>query len=64
MKTKLRKLRINAEISQGQMAKKLGISRNAYFLKEKGETQFTISEVNAICVILDVDFNEIDWSKE
>ena len=64
MKTKLRKLRINAEISQGQMAKKLGISRNAYFLKEKGDTQFTISEVNAICVILDVDFNEIDWSKE
>ena len=61
-KIPVRKWRINAEISQGQMAKNLGITRNTYILKEQGISQFTVTEVNKICTILNVDFYEVDWN--
>ena len=62
MKKKLKTLRILAEISQEKMAKYLGITRVTYLLKENGDSQFTVTEVNKICEVLGCDFYEVDWN--
>ena len=46
-------------ISQQEMANLLGISKNNYFLKEKGRLDFNLVEVKKILKILDCEYNDI-----
>ena len=46
-------------ITQQEMADFLGISKNNYFLKEKGKLDFNLTEVRSILKILDSEYNEI-----
>lgn len=46
-------------ITQEDMAKKLGISKNNYNLKENGKLDFNLSEVKKILDILDSEYNDI-----
>lgn len=46
-------------LSQEEMAKKIGISKNNYYLKEKGKLDFNLSEVRLILKILDCSYEEI-----
>lgn len=57
--TKLAALRRYQNISQKDMAYKLGIELRTYILKEKGESQFKINEMFAIAKILDMEIGEI-----
>ena len=60
--TKLNKLkgaRAEKGYSQGEMAEKLGISRDSYNLKENGKSEFKLSEIKDILDILDKEFVDI-----
>lgn len=57
--TRLRGLRSEAEITVRDMAKLLSISAASYHAKEKGRTEFTMSEMFKISAILDKDMSEI-----
>lgn len=46
-------------LSQEEMAKKIGISKNNYYLKEKGKLDFNLTEVRLILKILDCSYEEI-----
>ena len=46
-------------ITQEEMGKLLGISKNNYNLKENGKLDFNLSEVKKILDILKVDYNDI-----
>ena len=46
-------------ITQEQMAKLLGISKNNYNLKENGKLDFNLSEVKKILDILKSNYNDI-----
>ena len=52
---KIKQAREVKRISQDFVATKLGISTRAYSKIETGETQLTISRLNEICTILEVD---------
>ena len=46
-------------ISQQKMANLLGISKNNYYLKEKGKLDFNLVEVQKILKILNCEYNDI-----
>lgn len=42
------------DISKGEMCKRLGISRSAFYRKCNGLSEFTQSEIQKIAIILDL----------
>ncbi len=42
-------------ISVGEMGKRLGMSRSAFYRKTKGISEFTVSEIQKIIVILGLE---------
>ena len=50
-------------ISQQEMANLLGISKNNYFLKEKGKLDFNLAEVKKILEIFNCDYNDIFFNE-
>ena len=56
---KLKGARAEKGYSQGEMADKLGISRDSYNQKENGKSEFKLSEIIAIMEILDKEFGDI-----
>ena len=47
------------KLSQEQIAKMIGISKNNYHLKETGKLDFNLSEVKKILEILECEYNDI-----
>lgn len=41
-------------IQVGEMCKLLNMSRSAFYRKTRGKTEFTLSEIQEICRVLDV----------
>ena len=64
MNLKLRGKRVEKGYSQADLAKLLGISTNAYNLKENGKGEFTLSEIQDLLYYLDCDFDDIFYRKE
>ncbi|MFW6002152.1 MAG: helix-turn-helix transcriptional regulator [archaeon] len=56
---KLYNLRKIKGITQAEMAQKLGLSTTSYGDKERGKTEFKLSEIKKILKILDVDFEMV-----
>ena len=56
---KLRGKRCELGYSLEDMANLLGISKNCYFRKEKGKTDFYLCEVRKILELFDVNFKDI-----
>lgn len=53
------------EMTQGQLAKNIGISQNSMSRKIRGKREFTISEADKICTVLEIDDpNEIFLPKK
>lgn len=52
---KLKGLRAEKELTQKDMAEKLGISSNSYLLKENGKREFSASEVHKMAEIFKVE---------
>ena len=56
----IKELRLEKNISQLDIAKKIGISRASYIAIEKGKRELTVSELEKISNILGVSFNELE----
>lgn len=56
---KLKYYRAEYNLSMEDMAKKLNISKNAYFQKENGYTPFYLEEIKKILDIFNCNFNDI-----
>lgn len=52
-------LRKELKLNQTEMAKKLGMNKDTYGRKERGEYQFTLNEMFSISNILDKPIDEI-----
>jgi len=61
---KLRGKRVEKEMTQQELAKQLGISTNAYNLKEIGKREFKMSEINLLLELLDCKYEDIFFQKE
>ena len=55
----IKSLRELHDLTQEQIAQKLGISKQAYFKKENGITEFTISEAKNLSEIFGKSVEEI-----
>lgn len=64
MLLKLRGKRVEKEMTQQELAKQLGISTNAYNLKEIGKREFKMSEINLLLELLDCKYEDIFFQKE
>lgn len=57
--TKLRKIRLQKEVSPKEMASALSITTQAYNNIENGRTNLNISQIMQISQFLKIDFNEV-----
>lgn len=64
MLVKLRGKRVEKGYSQADLAKLLGISTNAYNLKETGKREFRMSEINLLLELLDITYEDIFFYKK
>lgn len=64
MNLKLRAKRVEKQLKQEDLAKKLNISLSAYNFKEQGKTNFTLTEIQDLMYYLDCDFDDIFYRKE
>lgn len=56
----LRITRIVKELSQKQLAKLIGVHELTYSRKERGEREFTRSEIDKIAKVLDLSNDEVN----
>lgn len=54
----IRAMRVNANLTQEQVADKLGITRLAYRNKENGKTEFKLKELLVLCELFGVELND------
>ena len=59
MLLKLRGKRVEAGYTQAELAQKIGLSLTTYRLKECGDREFTMSEINTILKLLNCTYEEI-----
>ena len=59
MLVKLRGKRVEFGFSQEELAKKLGISTNAYNSKETGKREFRMGEINILLELFDCKYEDI-----
>lgn len=56
---KLRGKRVEHGFTQAELADKIGLSLTTYRLKECGDREFTMSEINSILKLLNCTYEEI-----
>lgn len=56
---KLKELRLANKLSQENMARRMNKSLRGYQIKERGETEFTVSELIKLSDILEVEVIEL-----
>lgn len=59
MLLKLKGKRVEKGFTQEELAKQLGISTNAYNLKELGKREFRTSEINILLRLLECKYEDI-----
>jgi len=55
----IKELRLQKNLSQAEIAKRIGVSRQAYLSFEQGKTEFNLSEMIKIADILGISLDEI-----
>lgn len=58
---KLKKARLDKNLSQGELAKQIGVARQTINMIENGDYNPTISLCIKICKILDKTLDELFW---
>ena len=58
---KLKKARLDKNLSQGELAKQIGVARQTINMIENGDYNPTISLCIKICKILDKTVDELFW---
>lgn len=64
MNLKLRGKRVEKQLKQEDLAKKLNISLSSYNQKEQGKVPFTLPEIQDLMYYLDCDFDDLFFRKE
>lgn len=64
MNIKLRAKRVEKQMTQTDLAKKLKISLSSYSMKETGKIDFTLSEIQDLMYYLDCEFDDIFFKKD
>lgn len=59
MKNKLKNLREQHNMTQSELAQKLGIYNSTYNYKENGKSEFTASEIKKLQEIFNLTFDQI-----
>ena len=62
VKKEIKELREDRRLSQSLVAELLGITRQAYVLKEKRVRGFTIKEATTLSRVFHTDFEKINWN--
>ena len=57
--TKLKAKMVERKVTSASLAKSIGISRFSLSNKIRGNTSFTLPEINAIAKFLNLDFSDI-----
>lgn len=57
---KLRLARLERELSQKDLAKKIGVHELTYSRKERGQREFTRTEIDNLAAALDLTNNEVN----
>lgn len=60
MNKELKKLRVDFDYTQGQVANKLGISKYSYNKKENGKVPFTLEELKKIKSIFSLETEQVE----
>lgn len=58
---KLKKARLDKNLSQGELAKQIGVARQTINMIENGDYNPTISLCIKICKVLDKTLDELFW---
>jgi len=58
--TELRVERLRQGFTQKELAREIGISENAYFLKESKKREFSRCEIYKICKVLNIDLQRMN----
>ena len=61
---KLKKARLDKNLSQGELAKQIGVARQTINMIEKGNYNPTLNLCISICKVLDKTLDEIFWEDE
>lgn len=64
MNLKLRGKRVEKQLKQEDLAKKLNISLSSYNQKEQGKVPFTLPEIQDLMYYLDCNFDDLFFRKE
>ncbi|HBG5344138.1 TPA: helix-turn-helix transcriptional regulator [Clostridioides difficile] len=56
---KLKELRTEKKITQQQLSTAIGMTFKTYSKKENGHREFTVSELEKICFVLDIEASEL-----
>lgn len=61
---KIREIRISKNVKQVTIAKALGITVQAYSMKERGKRPITTDELELIAAVLDVPVSTFFWKAD
>ena len=64
MNQKMRKARLEKNMSQGELAKVVGVARQTINMVENGEYNPTLSLCVKICTALGCTLNDLFWEEE
>ncbi|HBG2133553.1 TPA: helix-turn-helix transcriptional regulator [Clostridioides difficile] len=56
---RLKELRTEKKITQQQLSTAIGMTFKTYSKKENGHREFTVSELEKICFVLDIEASEL-----
>ena len=62
MRMTVKALRVNKGLTQGEMAKMLGVSKKTVGAWENGKSMPNLDKVEAICSILGVKYDDVRWN--
>lgn len=63
MKVSIKAARINAELTQAELAEAVGVSKKSVELWEKCKTRPTIDKVPKLCEAFGATYDDIDWTR-
>lgn len=62
MRISLKAARINANLTQAEMARRLGVGKKTVGSWESGKTKPKLDKVEPICSLLGVGYDDIMWN--
>ena len=62
MRISLKALRVNAELTQAELATSLNVSKKTIAAWESGKTKPKTDKIDAICKLFGVSYDDVRWN--